>query len=591
MMRYFFVIFFCIYLTRLVAQPGGYRLSVISVDSAAGGIKHTTQFKDRLQLENYIRLLPQTLLSKGYLAASVDSFYVDSPRAFIRLYAGQRYQWGAVDYPEEYKAVLTAINGTGGRRGKVRYINPAEDYRSRLLDYFEENGYPFASVAYDSVRLEGNKLSGKIVVERGSFYKIDSIAQLGNLRMNPKFLHRYLGIAAQSPYQAGKLQKIAQRLDELPFAVQSQPWQMAMLGTGGVINTYLENRRSNVLNVLLGVMPASTQTPGNKLLVTGDVNILLRNSFRQGETMALNWQQIQYQSPRLNLLYQQPYLFGARAGVDFFFELFKKDTQFVNLQVRLGMPYEFSLEKAGKVFFHYQQTTVTTVDTNFIFNNRQLPDLASTSATSLGLDYQVNTTNYRLNPRKGKELGINMAGGLKKINPSQEIIELKNPANPGFDYGSLYDSLKLNTYHVRIRAMAAHYIPINGFSVLKLGMQAGLFQSGNYFRNELFQIGGFRLLRGFDEESIFARQYAVATAEYRLISGKNAYFFGFADGGWAQYKDEIQQFSHSYLGTGLGMVLETKNSLINLSWAIGKRNDLPLDLRQSKIHLGLINFF
>jgi hemolysin activation/secretion protein len=207
------------------------------------------------------------------------------------------------------------------------------------------------------------------------------------------------------------------------------------------------------------------------------------------------------------------------------------------------------------------------------------------------LDYQVNTTNYRLNPRKGKELGINMAGGLKKINPSQEIIELKNPANPGFDYGSLYDSLKLNTYHVRIRAMAAHYIPINGFSVLKLGMQAGLFQSGNYFRNELFQIGGFRLLRGFDEESIFARQYAVATAEYRLISGKNAYFFGFADGGWAQYKDEIQQFSHSYLGTGLGMVLETKNSLINLSWAIGKRNDLPLDLRQSKIHLGLINFF
>jgi outer membrane protein assembly factor BamA len=590
-MRYFLLFFLWMGPMGLEAQKGYIRLLVEPVDSAAGSLKIVHQFKDGQHLQNYIRELPQTLLSKGFLSASLDSFYVDSPKAFIRLFAGQRYQWGEVVYPAEYKAVLTAINGSGGRRPRVRYINPAEDYRTRLLDYFEENGYPFATVAYDSVRLEGNTLSGKIVVEKGSFYKIDSIAQFGSLRMNPKFLHRYLGIPPQSPYQASKLQKIAQRLDELPFALQSQPWQMSMLGTGGVINTYLENRRSNILNVLLGVMPASTQTPGNKVLVTGDVNILLRNSFRQGETMALNWQQIQYQSPRLNLLYQQPYLFGARAGADFYFELFKKDTQFVNLQVRLGMPYEFSLEKAGKVFFHYQQTTVTTIDTNFIFINRQLPDLASTGATSLGLDYQVNTTNYRLNPRKGQELGINIAGGLKKITPSQEIIDLKNPANPGFDYGSLYDSLQLNTYHLRVKAMAAHYIPLNGFSVLKLGIQAGLFQSGNYFRNELFQIGGFRLLRGFDEESIFARQYAVATTEYRLISGKNAYFFGFADGGWAQYKDEFQQFSHSYLGTGLGMVLETKNTLINMSWAIGKRNDLPLDLRQSKIHLGLINFF
>jgi outer membrane protein assembly factor BamA len=578
-------------LEEVLAQQGNFRLEVQPVDSAAASVKVPGLFRDRPQLEAYINTLPQTLLSQGYLSASIDSFSVDSPRAFIRLFAGERYRWGQVSYPEEYKAVLTAIQGSGGKKPTYRFINPAEDYRTRLLDYFEENGYPFAMVQYDSVRLEGGTLSGKIVVEKGAFYKIDSIAQLGSLRMNPKFLHRYLDIHPKSPYQAGRLEKIGQRLDELPFAVQAQPWQMAMLGTGGVINTYLEPRRSNILNVLLGVMPASTQTPGNKVLVTGDVNILLRNSFREGETIGLNWQQIQYQSPRLNMLYQQPYLLGSRAGVDFFFELFKKDTQFVNLQVRLGMPYEFSLEKAGKVFFHYHQTNVTNVDTLRVLQTGQLPDLASTQSTSLGFDYLLNTTNYRLNPRKGQELSLNISGGIKKITPNSEIMNLKNPNNPDMDFSNLYDSLALNTYQIRIKVLGAHYIPVKKYAVVKLGLQAGIYQSGNYFRNELFQIGGFRLLRGFDEESIFARQYAVATTEYRLLSGKNAYFFGFADGGWAQYKDEVMQFSHTYIGTGLGMVLETKNSLINLSWAIGKRNDLPLDLRQSKIHLGLINFF
>jgi hemolysin activation/secretion protein len=67
--------------------------------------------------------------------------------------------------------------------------------------------------------------------------------------------------------------------------------------------------------------------------------------------------------------------------------------------------------------------------------------------------------------------------------------------------------------------------------------------------------------------------------------------FAFADAGWASYKDEEQTFSHTYFGTGLGLNLETKNSQVNLSWAVGKRNDLPFDLRQSKIHIGFVNYF
>jgi outer membrane protein assembly factor BamA len=364
-----------------------------------------------------------------------------------------------------------------------------------------------------------------------------------------------------------------------------------MLGTGGVVNVYLQPRKNNIFNVLLGVMPSSTQTPDNKVQVTGDVNIQLNNSFRVGETLGVNWQQIQFQSPRLNLMYRQPYLWGSRVGIDFFFELFKKDTQFVNLTAQIGMPYSFSINRSGKVFLLHRQTNVITVDTAFVRQNGRLPDLAATSATSLGVDIESNTTNYRFNPRKGSEWKIHVLGGTKKITPSTVIQNMENPAIPGKTYASLYDSLALNTYQVKLKLQAAQYLPLGTFSVVKLGLSAGWYQSANYFRNELFQIGGFKLLRGFDEESIFARQYAVATAEYRLLSGKNAYFFGFADGGYAQYEDQNLSLDHWYWGTGVGLNLQTGNSLINLSWAVGKRDDLPFDIRQSKIHIGLVNFF
>jgi hypothetical protein len=49
--------------------------------------------------------------------------------------------------------------------------------------------------------------------------------------------------------------------------------------------------------------------------------------------------------------------------------------------------------------------------------------------------------------------------------------------------------------------------------------------------------------------------------------------------------------SHTYLGTGFGMALETKAGILNLSYAVGKRNDASFSFRQSKIHFGFVSIF
>jgi hemolysin activation/secretion protein len=144
---------------------------------------------------------------------------------------------------------------------------------------------------------------------------------------------------------------------------------------------------------------------------------------------------------------------------------------------------------------------------------------------------------------------------------------------------------------LKFNLSAARYFPLGKQSTLRTAITGGLFQSGNVFRNELFQIGGYKLLRGFDEESQYVSQYGVATVEYRYRVGLNSFFYVFTDGGWAKNAALINKPNYTYLSTGLGLAFETKAGILNLAWAIGKRNDTDFNLRQSKIHFGFINYF
>jgi hemolysin activation/secretion protein len=176
----------------------------------------------------------------------------------------------------------------------------------------------------------------------------------------------------------------------------------------------------------------------------------------------------------------------------------------------------------------------------------------------------------------------------KEYEKSAAITQIKDPL---FNYSRLYDSLKLNTYQLRLRILGAHYFPLGRQSVLKMGVNSGLYESPSYFRNELFQIGGYRLLRGFDEESIFSNRYAVGTLEYRYLLGLNSYFFAFSDLGWSKNSTGQVAYSNKYIGAGLGLSFETKGGLFNISFAAGKRNDIDFNIRQSKIHFGYVSVF
>ena len=560
----------------------------VDKDSASiASLKLTTSFGSRMQCADYIKQLPNILHAKGFITASVDSLLLDSAQAFAWLFLGEPYEKANIKVPETYKRYLE-MAGIPGSNTSFISLPQYQAVQQKLMDWFENTGYPFASIKLDSLVTEAQIVQGQLAVDKGMFYKIDSIRMLGPAKISRNFIHHYLNIPRGSFYNQQNLAKIDQRLLELPYIQQAQPWNVTMLNTGSIVNLYLVPKKSNQINVLAGFLPDNRQLGGGKLLFTIDANLQLKNAFGTGENIGLIWQQIQPRSPRLHLEYQQPYIANSPVGVDFSFDLFKKDSIFLNLNAQLGINYSISPNRSAKISIQNQRTNVLQIDTFSIRSSRQLPDIADVSSVNLLLNYDVVNTNYRFNPVRGNEMKLSLAIGNKKIRKNAAITQIKDPA---FNYSSLYDTLKLNTYQLRVSATAAHYFPLGRQSAFKTAIHAGVYESPNSFKNELFQIGGYKLLRGFDEESIYANRFAVATLEYRYLLGLNSYFFGFTDVGNTYFKNRSISMSNTFVGGGIGLAFETKGGIFNLSYAAGKRNDLRFNIKESKIHFGYVSVF
>jgi outer membrane protein assembly factor BamA len=581
-------------LTLSLFSTAQYSLHIQPVDKDSAFIRQKlklkTNFQNRSNCISYVKKLPALLQSKGYPSASVDSLYHDSISALCVLYVGEPVRHTVLNTDSIDQSILSQA-GVGRRSRKSISIDDVQQIQNRILNHMENTGYPFASISVDSVDFRSDSMYAVLKLDKGPLYKVDSIRNYGTASISSNFLQQYLGIKNGSIYKKEKMQQISERIRELPFLQEKQAWNLSMLGTGSILNLYLDTKKSSEVNVLLGLLPANEQLVNNKMLVTGEANINLKNSLGGGETIGLNWQQIQVKSPRLNILFQQPYLFNSPFGMNFNFDLLKKDSSYVNISILLGAAYAVSSRQTGSVFVQRLTTNLLTVDTFAVKNNRKLPPEADVSSVNLGVNYEWLTTDYRFNPRRGNEFSITTSAGTKNIRKNNVVVKLIDNFDPSFDFNKLYDTFKLKSYQFRVRVKASHYFPLGRAATFKTAINGGWFQSPDIFRNELFQIGGYKLLRGFDEESIFSSAYSVGTVEYRYLLGQNSFLSAFVDYGLSSNSALSTKVDNKFLGVGVGMAFETKAGIFNITYAAGKRDDQKLNLRQSKIHLGYVNYF
>ncbi len=570
------ILFFLLAWTGAIAQ-NVYTLE-IHPDPGTDDIQHfdyKKNFPSRAAALKELRKFIYVLYDHAYLGATIDSIHKDSliTRAWVQ--TGHMYKWAKLSKGNVDEGMLSE---TGFREklysDKPFYYPDLRRIEEKLIQYCENNGYPFAEVKLDSIQVKGDEFFARLNLNKNKLTKIDSIIIKGNAKISPVYMYSYLGIKPGDLYSETKIVNIRARLKEMPFVHELRPFEVLFGEKTTKLILYLEKKKASQFDGILGVVPDPLT---GKIQFTGDARLKLQNSFNHGEIIDLNWKKLEGQTQNLNVDLSYPFLFSTPLGVEYALTLYKKDSTYLDVNQNFALQYLLSGGNYFKVYLNNRTSSL--LSTVGLENITVLPTYADVSSFTYGIGFRGQKLDYRLNPRKGYVFSITAGTGTKSIKQNPNV----NPL--------VYENLKLNSTQYNANLQGACYFNLGGRSVLKTGLNGAFISADNLFQNEMFRIGGLNTLRGFDEESIYASTYGILTLEYHYILEQNSFLFVFADGAWYE-KNGINSYIHDTpKGFGAGITFDTKAGIFSISYALGQQFNDPVQLKAGKVSFGFVSLF
>lgn len=563
-------------------------------------LKSTAAFEIRKKMQKLRRKLHEF----GYLEAEYEALQCQADTCLCPLRVGTRYEWASLQNGNIPDDLLDAINFRAQLyQNKPFYYKEIAKLQKELLDYCENNGYPFAYVWIDSIRFDSmQRLSARLYLDYGAIFRYDDIEVIGKkvkdqeqkVRISKRYLSNYLDLKKGRLYDERQIQKIKKRLRELPFLASYRDPMVLFIGEKARPVLFLENRSASKFDILFGLLPnTDPATQQQKFTFTGNVNIDLFNPFGTGKRIIAQWQQYQVGRSEMRFALSWPYLVNSPVGLDLKFELYRRDSTYIDIISDIGLQYLFDGNNYLKVFWKNSTTNVQNIDTLRVLSTRKLPQILDLRNNTFGIEYYQQRLDYRWNPTKGFEVKAVVGFGIKRIRPNNTIQALQDPFAPDFDFASLYDSVAQRSFQYNLLADFAYFQPLFKNSTLMNRLRSGyVYNSRNtLYTNELYRVGGHQIMRGFDEQSIFGSWYNVWTTEFRYLLGNNSYTYTFGDFSYVENKSEGIQNSAWRYGFGIGLALDTKVGVFGLTYALGSEFGVPLILRNGKIHFGYVNIF
>ena len=584
----------CCLIPRRVSAQHSFHLRLVASDRDSSffhkAFSYQQSFPDTFSRWQEVRRIFTLLSNQSYFLARADSLSHDSANLVCYITVGALVTWARLARGNVPQAVLDRAGYRekfyDGMRVDAETLRKLEE---KLLVNAENNGYPFAQVGLDSLRWEGKTLFAALHYLPGNLITFDSIEVIGDARINRHYLTHYIGIGSGTVYNEETVQHIDARLRELPYLQQQKAYVVVFHEHHATLKLWLQHKQSSRFDAVLGVLP-NNEVSG-KLLITGEGTMNLQNTLGQGEQMSLVFNKYEALSTRLTAKLVYPYLFSLPFGADLDFELYKHDTTWLDVQQDAGVRYFFSNDHHIEGFVHAESSSLLSVDTNYVLAYHQLPANLDVRKVFYGITYSYTRLDYKYNPRKGIDLQVSASTGVRQIRRNTAFTRLKDPNDPGFDFSSLYDSLASRAQQYRLDLRVAAYWPIARHSCVLTEERTSGMLGHNLLRNELLQIGGNRILRGYDEESLPASWYNLGTIEYHYLLSVNSYVYGFGDFAYLYNPYSSLKQPSPYVGFGAGITFETKAGIFGVNYALGKAPGNPVDLRAAKIHFGYLNYF
>lgn len=536
---------------------------------------------DSLTALRTVRELVLALQADAYLLASADRLRWGRDTVRAQLYVGEQFHWAYLRNGNLGDGLLTRA---GYREKFFRHApwHPADwaALQERVLTEAENQGYPFATVGLDSVRLSGHDIAGRVVLKRGPAITFDSLQIIGSSKTKKRFLTKYLQLFPGAPYSQQRVDAAAVLLRQLPYVrLRAEPEVRFARGRARVY-LLLDERSSNQFDAIVGLLP--NPGPAGGFQFTGDVNINLRNLRGGGKQIGLQWRKVDALTQSLDANYLHPNFFGTPLEVGGNFNLYKQTNNYLTIRPRLQVTYPTA--RAGRLTFFAEQRSSRLLLDSVAYTQvtTALPDYIDSEASSYGIAYARTNLDDLYFPHRGIFMSVQGGAGTKTIRQNASISE------------ALYAGVALRTTQYTFSGRGERYWALGRQGVLLARLRGeGLFNQ-QYFLNDLFRLGGLNSLRGFSENQFYTNAYGVGTLEFRQFTGPEGYVFVFVDQALLQsYRSDLSRSLDQPTGLGTGISFRTAAGLFQFVYSVGRSSfaGQQLGLSSSKIHFGLTSRF
>ena len=517
------------------------------------------------ELNSVLKNKKNQLIEKGYFLASFKPLYRSSTEIEVLVEIGSHFPNVAIAIEDSIKSQLRSFGIDNISKNSLK-TNPSlfKLFIDKTLKAYANNGYPFAQVFFDEQEIIEQQIEIQMNISSGKFYRFSDIIVKGDSSISKSTVQNLIGIKINDIYSEEKLSSIDRILQQTNFINVLKKSELLFTENGVELYVYLENQKMSSMNGAVGLQPnPQTQQVG----LTGDIQVKLFNVLKKAELIDVNWRSIEPQTQALQAKLNYPFLFKSPFGIDLKFNLYKRDSTFLDLKSFIGIQYSFKNNVQLKGFYQINSSEILSKTPN---SSSLFSYLAPIKLNSYGLSLQYKRINYLPNPSKGFSLYIETSIGNRTIKKENTVLE------KSYVYKSIFQYVS--------------YIPITKRNIIKVGVNFESYTSSTIFQNERYRFGGINSLRGFNEEELFASTKMISSLEYRFLLDKNSTVFVFYDQGI--YEDNTLNYKiDSPFGVGSGISFGSKIGIFSISYALGKQENNPLEFRNGKIHFGYITYF
>ena len=491
------------------------------------------------------------LLNQGYLNATIDSFQFEGNQHFAFLNEGYKFN---INYAVEGEKNNNKFDLN--QLDKLKLADYPKEF-SKILDDFNNSGYPFANINISNADIDSNALNIKLKIDKGPKVKIDTLINPELNNKQYKLLKRLIDIETGSLFDYQKIKEIENKISKINYMNSLRPPAYEFVDGKAKIYTYVKIKSFNNANGIIGIQPDND----GQIQFTGNIMLNLNNNFNAGEKIEFKWRRMFNASQNLISSVNLPYLFGSPFEFDGSLNMIRKDSSFFNFDASVNLCYSKGPQsRIGIILSQNQSTNVQQSDYNF------------TSTKSFGFLFDQNQLNKSINPTNGWRIHSSILTGNKQtlLSTSDELVRTPNY------------KLKFNyQQHFRIHKKI----------IFKEQLKLNTTVNEQLFENELERIGGYNSIRGFDEESIWVSSYGISNTEIHFLLDNESSVFIFSDWAWTEAK-LTEGYEKNWLKSmGLGTTIGFNNGLLNLVYGLGSSVGEPIQLRTGKIHIGFTSFF